>query len=62
MNVRCCFNDTVVKETRNYLQEMAAKIDTEQGRRIYPRRTAIVEPVFANSRTHKEVIIEVIKK
>ncbi len=52
----------VVKETRNYLQEMAAKIDTEQGRRIYPRRTAIVEPVFANSHTHKEVIIEVIKK
>ncbi len=43
----------VVKETRNYSQEMAANIDTEKGRRIYPRRTAIVEPVFANIRTHK---------
>ncbi len=28
--------------------QMAEKIDTEQGRRIYPQRLAIVEPVFAN--------------
>jgi hypothetical protein len=32
---------------------MAAKIDTERGRKIYHRRIAIVEPVFANIRTHK---------
>jgi transposase len=42
----------VATENRNYSKEMAAKIDTEKGRRIYPRRTAIVEPVFANIRTH----------
>ena len=38
---------------RNYSREMAQKIDTERGRRIYPRRIAIVEPVFANIRTQK---------
>jgi hypothetical protein len=43
----------VAIETRNYSKEMAAKIDTEQGRKIYPRRAAIVEPVFANIRTQK---------
>jgi len=43
----------VALETRNYSKEMAAKIDTEQGRKIYPRRAAIVEPVFANICTHK---------
>jgi hypothetical protein len=32
---------------------MAAKIDSEQGRRIYHRRIAIAEPVFANIRVHK---------
>ncbi|MFA4917341.1 MAG: IS1182 family transposase [Syntrophales bacterium] len=34
---------------------MVEKIDTEQGRRIYPRRLAIVEPVFANIRTNKRL-------
>jgi transposase len=43
----------VALEIRNYSKEMAAKIDTEQGRKIYPRRAAIVEPVFANICTHK---------
>ncbi len=43
----------IALETRNYSKEMAAKIDTEQGRRIYLRRAAIVEPVFANICTHK---------
>jgi len=42
-------------EGQNYLKEMAAKIDTERGRQIYPRRIAIVEPVFANIRIHKRV-------
>ena len=32
---------------------MASKIDSEKGRRIYHRRIAIAEPVFANIRTYK---------
>lgn len=32
----------------NLIDEMKAKIDTEQGRQIYARRLGIVEPVFAN--------------
>ena len=40
---------------RSYSKEMAAKIDTERGRKLYPRRVAIVEPVFANIRTQKRL-------
>jgi transposase len=40
---------------RNYSQEMAAKMDTERGREIYPHRIKIVEPVFANIRTQKRL-------
>ena len=29
------------------------KVDSDKGRRIYPQRIAIVEPVFTNIRTHK---------
>jgi transposase len=32
----------------NLIDAMKAKIDTEQGKRIYARRLGIVEPVFAN--------------
>ena len=32
----------------NLIDAMKAKIDTEQGKRIYARRLAIVEPVFSN--------------
>jgi hypothetical protein len=32
----------------NLIDEMRTKIDTEQGKQIYARRLAIVEPVFAN--------------
>ena len=32
-----------------------AKIDTEQGKRIYARRLGIVEPVFANICVHKRM-------
>ena len=32
---------------------MAAKVDTEEGRRIYHQRLAVVEPVFANMEIHK---------
>jgi hypothetical protein len=34
---------------------MVEKIDTEQGRIIYPQRLAIVEPVFANIRSNKRL-------
>jgi transposase len=37
----------------NLSKAMADKIDSEKGRRIYPQRLAIVEPVFANIETHK---------
>ncbi len=37
----------------NLTKAMAAKIDSEKGRKIYPQRIAIVEPVFANIRTHQ---------
>ena len=37
----------------NLSQAMAAKIDSEQGRRIYHHRMAIAEPVFANIRFYK---------
>ncbi len=43
----------VAPQSRNYSSEMAAKIDTERGRKIYHRRIASVEPVFANIRTQK---------
>ena len=39
----------------NVLDEMKAKIDTEQGKRIYARRLGIVEPVFANICVHKHM-------
>ena len=39
----------------NLSYEMKRKIDSEQGRRIYPRRLAIVEPVFANIRFLKRM-------
>ena len=38
----------VVTQEPNLIDEMKAKIDTEQGKRIYARRLGIVEPVFAN--------------
>jgi IS5 family transposase len=45
----------VESESRNYSKEMAAKIDTERAQKRYPRRAAIVEPVFANIRTQKKL-------
>ena len=35
--------------------QMVEKIATEQGRRIYPQRLAIAEPVFANIRINKRL-------
>ena len=37
------------------VDEMKAKIDTPQGRQIYAKRLAIVEPVFANIRIQKRL-------
>ena len=37
----------------NLTKAMAAKIDSDKGRRIYHQRMAIAEPVFANIRVHK---------
>jgi hypothetical protein len=36
-------------------KHMVEKIDSEPGRRIYPQRLAIVEPVFANIRSNKRL-------
>jgi hypothetical protein len=38
---------------KNISQAMVKKIETQKGRKIYPQRIAIVEPVFANIRVHK---------
>jgi hypothetical protein len=34
---------------------MVAKIDSERGRKIYPQRLGIIEPIFANIRVHKRL-------
>ena len=34
---------------------MVKKIGTKKGRKIYPQRIAIVEPVFANIRVHERM-------
>jgi transposase len=52
---RKCLMIPVETGRRNYSKEMAAKMDTEQGRKIYPHRIRIVEPVFANIRTQKRL-------
>ena len=39
----------------NLSKAMADKIDSEKGRRIYSKRIAVVEPVFANISTHKRM-------
>ena len=39
----------------NVSQAMVKKIKIEKGRKIYPQRIAIVEPVFANIRVHKRM-------
>lgn len=39
----------------NYSKAMQNKIDSARGRKIYPQRFAIVEPVFANIKTQKRL-------
>lgn len=43
------------KSKAELVQQMKAKIDTVEGRRIYSKRLAIVEPVFANIRAQKRL-------
>ena len=52
---RKCLMIPVASERRNYSKEMAAKMDTDRGRELYPHRMKIVEPVFANIRTQKRL-------
>ena len=42
-------------EKTNLSKTMVKKIDSEKGRKIYPQRLAIVEPIFANIRTNKRL-------
>jgi hypothetical protein len=39
----------------NFSKAMIEKVDSEKGRKIYPQRMAIVEPVFANIRSQKRM-------
>ena len=39
----------------NFSKAMLKKVDSDRGRRIYPQRMAIVEPVFANIRVIKRM-------
>ncbi len=45
----------LVTEEINLSKQMAAKIDTEQGRKMYQQRMPIVEPVFGNIRIQKRL-------
>ena len=42
-------------ELTNLSKRMAGKVDSDLGRKIYPQRFAVAEPVFANIRTHKRL-------
>ena len=42
-------------EKSNFSKAMQHKVDSEKGRKIYPQRFAIVEPVFANIKTQKRL-------
>ncbi len=45
----------IAVQLTNLSRKMAGKVDTDKGRKIYPRRIAVAEPVFANIRTHKRL-------
>ena len=42
-----------IPKPRTYSEMMMNKIDTPHGRDMYSKRMGIVEPVFANIKTHK---------
>ena len=39
----------------NFSKAMQNKVDSDRGRKIYPQRFAVVEPVFANIKTQKHL-------
>jgi hypothetical protein len=39
----------------NLTKQMIAKVDTEEGKKIYTQRMAIVEPIFSNIRVQKRL-------
>jgi transposase len=39
----------------NLSKAMLKKVDSEKGRKIYPQRFAVIEPIFANIRTQKRM-------
>jgi hypothetical protein len=43
-------------EKSNFSKAMQNKVDSDKGRKIYPQRFAIVEPVFANIKTQNATI------
>lgn len=64
LKVKCLRNKTAKRKIicvpigsvpGNLTKAMQEKIDSDQGRKIYSQRIAIVEPVFANIRTHKQM-------
>mgnify|MGYP001822854337 CR=1 FL=1 len=42
----------------NFSKAMLEKVDSDRGRKIYPQRMAIVEPVFANIRTQARRVLK----
>jgi lysozyme family protein len=44
-----------VQKKFSLVEAMKQKIDTHDGRRIYAKRLAVVEPVFANIRAQKRL-------
>jgi transposase len=52
---RRCLDEPMGWVPGNLSKEMAMKIDTEEGRKIYHQRIAIVEPVFANIEANKRM-------
>jgi hypothetical protein len=50
-----CLSVPIGSVPGNLSKAMAAKIDSEKGRKIYHQRIAIVEPVFANIRARKRL-------
>jgi transposase len=52
---RRSLNVPIGAERNNFSKAMLEKVDSDKGRKIYPQRMAIVEPVFANIRTQKRM-------
>jgi hypothetical protein len=53
--LRCLTVKGGKQKLTNLSKRMAGKVDSQRGRKIYPLRFAVAEPVFANIRTHKRL-------